>query len=436
MSDAAVVSVMEGADEREEHNADEQGREEDVPEMEDEISHGKTEVTETAQENIINGDQTRFMNSVQQSINVSSENNDYDSDESQSDETSQEIQPPNVTYDENYLKRKRKAMSTAKPFEDILKKRLLEMESSRLSACFHNADKKHKGDEDNNESNFLFLQLPLEDGELRSCGFNVHPSISSSIQGYLEAHDCCAYCIDPIISSEDGVTVKLGEVESKLHKSCAHFLSINALSSFIKSQQYQDFITAGKFYMYNDKNDPVKCELCDKGGGVLQAFSVTRVSTSALDGEIMATHKVPSVTGDSVEESDRTLLAHPVCITALVQSKQLELQSKSESMDTISESSNDSGNDYCSFEQTLHGGFCTLCGSHKGLMVTCGCRFCAVQAHYLCAKRAQWTLNQAVVGSGNGQKEHLRGDDQQTEGGGEQTSFVFLCPLHECGVTR
>ena len=59
-----------------------------------------------------------------------------------------------------------------------------------------------------------------------------------------------------------------------------------------------------------------------------------------------------------------------------------------------------------------------------------------MQAHYLCAKRAQWTLNQAVVGSGNGQKEHLRGDDQQTEGGGEQTSFVFLCPLHECGVTR
>jgi hypothetical protein len=340
---------------------------------------------------------------IQDSILVQRESDGDESDESQSEK----ILPGQIFEDPGFLKRKRKAMSASRPYDLVLKKRLLDCEASRISSCFQNAGK-------NDASAFLFLHLPLEDGGLKTTGLNVSSGAPTSIQGFLEENDLCSYCIEPIVDSDDLTSMQIGAVRYNFHKVCTSFLATNVLRNFVEARNYAQYLSIAEVYQYSSLEDSVVCGLCDKGGGVLQSISLVgkglnkNVPLSDSSSELKA-----------IDDDQINILAHPICVASLIESKQLE----SKNIPNVHGMPNEpSKSDICTFDRNFNGGYCTICGSHRGLAYTCGSSCCAVQAHYMCAKREKWYLSSAEVG----------GDDKNSTDDNVSpcTGIIFMCPLH------
>ena len=355
-------------------------------------------------------DQTRFLKSIENSINMQNDAGEqYESDDSHNEEQENDMAQHTFSCDANFLKRKRKALSISKPYESLLKKRLLERENSRLSSCFQNSEK-YKDDVIGPDQNYLFLSLPLEDGGVRSCGFNTNSRVSHSIQSYIARNKLCSYCIEPITPSESFTTLNLGVMECNFHKPCSHFLSVNATSKFIESRGCTNYISAGKLYNYRTNDDTTACRICVKNGGVLQVFSLL-AAANPLVRRAVDCGRFESQDHAPLSHKTQPLIprgvAHPLCLTSLILSNQL-----------VPKANPDQSN----FIESLVGGYCTLCGSYDGLFLTCCCPSCAVQAHFMCAKKAQWRMDKKFRPN-NGKSNALE-------------SNIFLCPLHASAESR
>jgi hypothetical protein len=387
----------------------------------------------------VDGEQISFMESIRQNMNVINDSESYDSDDEYSsindNNISSAINLPNNN-DPEFEKRKRKAMINAKPYEAILKKRLIENEASRLTLCCQNKDNNINDiTSDNNDDNnllqdYLFMHLPLEDGGIRTCGVCVKSNglfKSISLNDYLKDNNLCEYCMEILDTDIDNTNIsELGINENRLHKTCRHLLSINALHYYVDLKNYSDFISIGK--ICNNNQYIMKCDLCDKRGGILQIFSLQSGARSNLSPPNLMSSHINSQEvineGENISHSSdevRVWIGHPICITSLINSKQLEpkyiVTSKSTDTNMISNHSRDDSiiNYFSVFDKNMNSGVCTICGSQKGLVFTCGSPFCAVQAHNLCAKMESWYLGEA---------------NNISDMNKEENSTVFLCPLH------
>jgi len=403
ISDSSTSNLSRNVDEKSDSLVHEDRRSgEDVIESEgDDISEVKN--NEDVDDDKLNSDQARFITSVDNSIFNSSEQQyeqSNDDDSENEDDGRMEI-----VEDAEFLKRKRKAISNAKSREYMLKKRLLENEASRIASCFRHAANSSKV-----EADFLFVHLPLEDGGIRSCGFNVSSGAPSSIQNFLTENNACGYCIEPITNSEDHTIFRLGDVPCNFHKSCAHFLHVNALNRFISARNYTQFITAGGIVQYSSDGRHAVCGLCDKSGGALQSLTISNECWK------------------SNESKPRSFFGHPVCVASLIESKQLERKFRITSPNEVSTEDSSSGDenldsDMCMFDRNMDSGYCVVCGSHRGLVTSCSSPLCSVQVHHMCARREKWNLEQNVV-TGENQNDATNNAD------GSRACAVFLCPLH------